>query len=228
MDYIKTQFGNIHLNDLPLVVPEPMRNKLGYAFIFFIIFIIVLLLVLYFAKKTSKYNPICTDNSIKPTLLMDMVPTAIKTYTINVYNHDTPIYLENIVLTTADGNIMNIDIKRNPFVKITKHCNGLGYMIHFQNGIDIVEIGLISHWDPLKFIQYINIDLYDFDKKVWSYSGGLYNRRENLIKIFKSEAMPQSEKTLLPSKIQSHQKGVINENDIMIVLSENDEDFLSY
>lgn len=171
MKYVKTQFGAIPIDSLPVVEDEPVQYVLLKCVVFYSI--VVLILLLFVASNKNKVIVIKKEKSDKTTIRLD---------SLSVYNPNNPIKLENIILIDTSNNLINIDITQNKFVKIYKKFNGLMYTIDLEQEIEIKEIGFIS--DINEFITYINVDAYLNGKQTWNFCNHLKNTRENFIKLY--------------------------------------------
>lgn len=231
MNYVKTQFGNIHINDIPLVVPESTNSKFRSSFIFFSIFIIATIIFLYvieWAPNPHKKERIVIEGFTNKIL------TTVKASSIDVYSDE--LYLENIVLITADNNVINIDVLKDKYVTMTKNGDDTIYSLDFKAELKIKEIILISDDDPDKYIKHVNIDLHnrmqvrdDLGSKVWEYSAFLPNLRENSILISKQvfKATDWADDTL-GSADDTTKKIIMNETQLALTLTESDETYSSY
>ena len=226
MTYVKTQFGNIHIDDIPIVLHETTGSKFKHALMFFSI-IVIIIIIMYMNYKPCRYESKNEEIVLKKS--SNNILTSVKATMIDVYDIDD-IYLENIIIVTTDDNIINIDILRNKYVKTIQNNNETIYSLDFKSELDIKEIIIISDKDH--YIDHINIDLINRGEKVWEYSGFLQNRRENSIMIskqifkygqYKSDTLNNTAKT-------TDEKVIMNENQLSIVLSESGESdgFASY
>jgi hypothetical protein len=237
MKFVQTQFGNVHINDLPVVIAEPISYKFGKAVMFFIVLIIIILIFFYMTNWSMNES----ENIPAVEPFTNSYLTSVKADSIRVYNDEQQIVLENIVICTSDGNLFNIGTDNsvggviNKFVKIQPRGNGIMYSIDFDKSFDIKEIILIS--PPAVFNSHVNIDLYCSEKynmqKVWNYSGYLKDRRDNSIKIAKSTFadtitladVPMIEREDLCPK---EQYIIANENILALRLTEDSEEYVSY
>lgn len=232
MIHIKTQFGYIPIDELPVVGPEPLSHKFSKSMIFFGIIIIIIFIFFYSSNcKINKQERV----KVITESLVDKVRTSISASSIDVYNLKQPIKLENILIITSDNNMLNIDTDLsdddsiNKFVRIIRKGNGTLYSIDFGKSLDIKEVVLIT--PPTQFIPHINIDLYNLEKnnttKVWSYSNYLQRRRDNSISITKM--MPSDKTPLIElADLDPSQKIITNENMMALAITENDEEYVSF
>lgn len=224
MEYIKTKFGNIHLNNIPIVRDEPFTYKFNKAMMFYSIIILILFIII----SMIVFNDKPVKMHIDP--ILQQQHSSIKMSVIDVYNYNEKINLENIILITTDNNLINIDIKHNAFVKHNDIQSGNIYTINLQQEYVIREIMLIS--DAYKYITSVNIDLYNLtknNKKVWEYSGYLKDTRENSIQISKLVLNHHKiEPELLSDNATTTEVITMNEDNLMLKLSENGEEYKSY
>lgn len=225
MEYVQTQFGNIHISDLPIVIPEPFKHKFGRSAIFFSVIIIILFSIIYLANWYVPHNkPVC----IKIDALTKKIPSVVKADTVMVYNPKTKMRLENILIITADNNLINID-KTNPRFLTSQQMIGSRFMINLGNEYDIKSITLISDIEPCNYIKLVNIDLLKGGSKVWEYCGYLADRRENTIPIL-TNVFDSSDQDIQMLELDEvdNSKLVINETELALQLNENDEKYVSH
>lgn len=232
MNYVKTQFGNIHINDLPVVVPQTTDNKVKSSLVFFSV--IILLIVIFFHVVKWALNPHKKEKIIVSGFT-DKVPITIAATNICVYDANE-LFLENIVLITSDDNVLDINVLDNAYVKkIKTDCNTV-YTLDFQAELNIKEIILISSDDPINYITHVNIDLYNYNTvndmygpKVWEYSSFLPGMRENSILISKQVYKPSGwHVQKLSDARTSTEKIIMNENELALTLTETSENYTSY
>jgi hypothetical protein len=228
MTYVKTQFGNIHINDIPIVVPETFGSKFKIAIIFFSIIVIIILIFMYNAEWDEPEE----IDSIDIESFTNKILTNVKASSIDIYENDD-IYLENIVIITTDNNLIDIDVLRNKYVKTMQTDTGTIYSIDFKSELDIKEIILIS--DENHYINHINVNLFNDGAKVWEYSGFLPGARENSIMISKQIFKPTLWKSnaesidVMDTTDASDKKIIMNENQLSVQLSEDGNDkFIAY
>lgn len=142
MDYVKTQFGNIHMNNIPVVTQQTVNSKTGSAFIFFSIFIIIIIIFIYFIDFNTNVDK---KEQIIVESFTNKVATVVRASSINVYDTDE-IFLENIIFVTSDDNIINIDVLTDKFVKIIKKGESIMYTLDFKDELAIKEI---IWWRPM-------------------------------------------------------------------------------
>jgi hypothetical protein len=233
MNYVKTQFGNIHINDIPVVTQQTTDSKLNSAFMFFGVIVLIIIVFLYVIKWAP--NPYKKERVVVKGFT-DKVATTITATNIDVYDTDE-LYLENIVLVTADDNIIDINVLKNAYVQVIKKDDGILYSLDFKAELEIKEIILISSEDPAKYISHINIDLYNYGNKsdinpsakVWEYSAFLPNLRENSILISKQVFKPSDwHVQTLSTGGSTTEKNIRNERELSLTLTENSECYTSY
>lgn len=232
MEYIDTQFGKLHLSQLPVVAPEPLDKKFMKSMLFFSFIIICLLFILYLqwnVPHNAKMD--VTDRMNLKTVKTDVNATSI--HITNVVSKH-PV-LENIVILTKDGNMLNF----RPSV-LQK-----GYKVDFGESLDITEITLITGKSPCNYITNLDIALYNVthngEIRVWEYSGPLMDKSENTIYISKmyydmdSEILdePLADKDNYSSNKSNksnkpNEKMISIENELAISLTEHDEKYVSY
>lgn len=233
MNYVKTQFGNIHINDLPLVVPQTTNSKFKTALLFFSIIVVILIIFLYVIRWSP--DPQRKEKVVVESFT-DRVASSVKASAIDVYD-DEEIHLENIVLITTDNNIIDINVFTNKYIKIVKKDAGVMYTLDFTDEIEIKEILLISDADPENYIKHVNIDLHNYlaitdvhaGSKVWEYSGFLPNLRENSLLISKQvfKASDWHVATLSDAP-NTTQKIIANERELSLILTEETETYTGY
>lgn len=217
-EYVETANGRIHRRDIPMVIDEPLNNKINKSLIFFSIIIIIVLIFVYMANKTVIKNKIKKE---KIFMRSNKETFEVLADSIEVYNENEIIDLENIVLIESSNNVINIDIRN---VSKTKKGQGVLYSFDFEQELNIKEIILIS--SEFKFISFVNIDLYNEDVRVWEFSDYLNRRKENSIYISKDIYVPDSwQPEKLTEVANPDQKIVKNENELFLKITEFDENY---
>lgn len=231
-EYIKTQFGTIPIDYVPVVEPESTKSILTKCTLFYSIIIAILIIMFILVPIQSK--PKQVEFSKTNQYMTNGMDTYITIDAVSVYNPDEPIPLENIVLIDKDNNIINIDITQNKAVKIYKYFKGLMYDIDLGVDMNIMQIGLISDRDY--FIKYASIDLLLDGKKVWDFSGYLQNTRENFIQLtefafdftIEEPLLSRVAATVPNDPIQNKEILLTNEKILGIHLKEQDENYIEY
>lgn len=226
MEKIDTIYGKLNLSELPLVSPEPMGRKFFKSMLFFSVIVLILLTILYY-RWEPQHN---VKVSIKKDMSLKTVKTNVKATSIYLQNvvSKKPI-LENIVIVATSGNMMNF----RPTA-----LSGGAFKVDFGETLDISDIVLITGKSPCNYITYLDITLYNTtsngEERAWEYSGPLLNKSENVIHISKMYYSPPAKEEILddsdPSNIigKTDKKLIINENALMLSLTEDDEDYVSY
>ena len=229
MKYVKTGYGVLPIADIPIVTDEQDVSKLAKAAIFYGIIIIVLIFFIYLSFYADQQNNKGTVTDMLNTSNLRKVFNTEKIDAIDVYCPFEHIFVENIVLQTADDNIINIDTANNSYVDIYEKKNGLMYSIQFNYEIEIKSITIIS--DEQRFINHISIDLFNRGKKVWEFNGKLADRRENVVYITQAAVPIRAKEPLEEYNIElmsEKAKTVINEDALMVQLTEDDEKYMSH
>lgn len=224
MNYVRTQFGDIHMDDIPIVTQQTVDSKINTALVFFSIVIILIVLYIYFTDcKPIVHGPeLIIVEGLSNKVLITQKASSISCTIAD----DTP--LENIVLITSDSNVIDIDILKNKFVTIVKHNDIVVYGLDFKKELDIKEIILISSDDPDQYIKHVSIDLVGNTGKVWEYAAFLPYLRENSISISKEVIKPvEMPIEMLGDAYDSGKKTIMNDN-LAMTLTENDENYVSY
>lgn len=233
MNYVKTQFGDIHIRDLPLVTQQTTNDKFKTAFMFFSIIVIVLIIFLYIIEW-----PVSAQHNTKKLNIENFtnkVTTSVVASAIDVYADD--LQLENIILITTDNNIIDINIFTNKYIKVAKKEDSIMYSLDFTDELEIKEIILISDADPDNYIKHVNIDLHNYlaisdihaGSKVWEYNALLPNLRENSILISKQVFVVSDwHVNTLSNAPNGTQKIIANERELSLTLTENSEEYSSY
>lgn len=226
MEHVKTIFGTIPISALPVVETESQNSMLFKCMVFYSIIAIILLVI--FLQTSPKSKNIDIPNEIN----FNKFESHILADSIEVYNPNEQIYLENIILIDTSNNLINIDITQNPHVKIYKKFNGLSYQINLGSAMEIKEIGFISDID--RFIKYVNADMHLQGKKVWSFCGYLEDKRENFLKLSeylfdftKPEAIVEKPTSFTPSD-QKKEILITNDHILGIKLMESSECYVNY
>lgn len=233
MQYVKTSVGQIAINDLPVVKNESFTIKFSKSMLFF--GIIILIVLIYYISVNWTCNKI-DHTKVVIESMCNKIHTSVQSTSMDLYHLDQTIILENVVIITADNNMINIDTsttdddKINPFVKVFQKGSGALYHIDFQTTLDIKEIVLIS--PPDDFIPRISIDLFGTDStKVWTYTGNLRDRRDNTIRITKLKmdiSKPVPEDIMELADLDPNRKIVINERELAISLRESGDEYVSH
>jgi len=237
-EYIKIGSETLPINELPLVIDEPIEHKLGKAVIFYSVVIVILCLLIWISWISRPVEKKC-----KIKKLLGTTSDKIKMTSFDIYCQYEPIKIDNIILNTTDQNIIDIDIITNEHVEIIKFKNGLLYSFDFGFELEVENITIIS--DEYKYIKHINIDLFNDGKKVWEYKDILPYQRENTILISTPNIMPllpYSVDTInlnngMPShnleeyddkKMADKGKYIINDKYLQIQLSEDSEKYTNF
>lgn len=189
MDYVELANGRVPILGLPLVRNEDISSKFYKSVLFFMIVIMIFLLFIAL-MPVNKSDSIPSNGELAQYAKYQ---TTVNASAVDVYCARDRIFVENIILVTdyqGKENMINIDTLENEFVEIAPRYDGLSYYINLGREYKIKSIIIIS--DRYKHIDHINIDLYcgtdnvvGAQKKVWEFSGPLYNRRDNIIPITK-------------------------------------------
>lgn len=223
MEYINTEFGKLRLDEIPIVEQEPMNKKFFKSMIFFSVIIIILLIILY-----KQWNPPHNAKVLtKPNINLKTVKSHVNATSILLQNiiSEKPV-VENIVINTVSGNMINF--------KPISLQNG-SFKVDFGETLDISNIVLITGKSPCNYITNIDINLYEIthngENKIWEYSGPLMDKSENTIHISKMYYNPEEKIIKTPNLPIPHkfdEKIIANINELAILLSENEEKYISY
>ena len=222
--YVQTQFGKLPIGEVPLIDKEMVCSKVGKLSFFFVVIIILLLIFIYMVEWYP-HHTVKKDVYIKAPF--KTIEDHVIITSLDVYNIDQEILVENIVLITTDNNVINVDTIQNNDLMVIRKQNGLLYTIDFKQELDIKEIIIISN--ERQFINHININLFNEKKLVWSYCGYLLDRRENTIpitKIFFPEPVAPVELEEYDENKVNHL--VVNEEALALRLTEDSECYVSY
>jgi hypothetical protein len=238
--WIDTEYGKIHINDIPLVETESDRDKLLKCIIFFAFVIVVIILVLYLASRAQPKEGFLSDSESSESdysdLLMRDVTGSMRATSVKLFNLHKRLPLKNVVIITTDGNVINYnmwDKRSDPKSKYNVRDYMYGdtqvYLVNFRGELDIHMIYLISHAD--QYIEHINVDLLYGDVPVWHYSGKLNPEQFNKIAVTNYQVNPsirQSVPVFQPLEITDlpEKKLVINEGSLAIQISERDERYV--
>lgn len=220
MSSVRTRFGDVHIDDIPIVVPEPLTNKIKSSIVFFGILIIMICIVIFIMPRDRPYK----KHVLMLPKMLSSSKTSVVINSITVSNFNTLIDLENIVLITVNGNVINIDVKRNPYIVAKAHGQGIAFSLNLQSEYEVKEIVLIS--SETNYIHNVNVDMYLHGPKVWEYSGSLEDRRENVIHI--NELLVKPNKTQKTFRCKKNDKLITNEHEMALVLSADGDSYSTY
>jgi hypothetical protein len=225
MEFIDTKFGKLRLDQLPVVKPEAVEQTFLKSMLFFSI-IIIILLIIFSIQWNTPHNVKVT---VKDRMNLKTVKTNVKATSIYLQNivSKNPT-LENIVVITTSGNMMNFRPTALPGA----------FRVNFGETLDIKDIVLITGKLEENFITNLDITLYNVtsngEETVFEYSGPLLDKSENTIHISKVYYSPLENEILDESpdltsvKHKFDEKIIANENELAIQLSETDEKYVSF
>lgn len=180
-DYIDTQNGIIHFSDIPIVKKEKMINQ---RFLLFLVVIVIFVIVLiynvnYYADKRDAAEHIKKDF----IFIKNKPPADVKIRKLNIYNPDLIINISNVILLDNMGNIIDIDIKRNYFVKKYYNKTGFLYSIDLGKELNIKELIIVQEMTGYIYpSNIIYLDAYDNDETIiWRHYGVLQDKKYNKI-----------------------------------------------
>jgi hypothetical protein len=229
--YVKTRFGNIPVEDIPVVQEEDLTSKLFKSAIFFAIIVVILctFIYLFYSSNYDKNKPktqVTIDKSEK-------IYKAVKADAIKIYNYNEDISLDNFSIITTEGNIFNIN-KSNKNLKIYTKYSGIMYSMDLGSEMEIKQV-VISSGD-VRPNKYYNIELLNNDKKVWEYSGKLEIKPYTTIETYIESDSPvsitdiknqrlENLKKLYAHSLNSTTRIITNESELQLLLTQDDEQY---
>lgn len=233
--WIDTEYGKIHISDIPLVETESDTDKLIKCIAFFVFIIVVIIIVLYLMGNGNDTQYEKFSNIENEPLMLD-VTGSIKATSIKLFDMHKELPLSKVIIITTDGTVINYNIeykntdtKSKYSIKNYMYGDTQVFAIRFRTEFDIDKIYVVSNTD--KFIEHINVDLLYNEVPVWHYSGKLNPEQYNKIEVTNKQINPDirhsipmpplTEVTDLPPK-----KLIINESSLAIEITENDERYV--
>jgi hypothetical protein len=173
MKYVKTQFGSIPIEDLPLVQSEPIHSKLSTLIIFSITVVIIIMILNLLLPKGKR----CFAADIPAPKFQASVAAA----RIDICIPLTSILDKVVFIIKSQNGPALVEFRRSEMTLLkVRNPRFMMYSINFT--AEIMQIILVSV--PGRYVTYADIAIFnDRGTKVWKFSSEINIAKENYITI---------------------------------------------
>jgi hypothetical protein len=245
--FIQLDLGKIDINSVPILETESEGEKLVKVFILFAFIITVILIILYLTDCNKPYEKHNSRQNLNEYLQpqMESMDGSIKATSIKLFANTNKLLLNNVIVTTTDGAVINYntqnpnDIKSQISVKKYSYNNKDVYLINLQAENEIKHMYIISDSNPHNYIDHLYIDLMFNEVPVWHSTNSFgKNQQVNEVRVktdyinpmsnaaYSVRAMPET--PLLERADIPGEKIIINENGLAVQLSPDNDGYVSH
>ncbi len=244
-DYVETKFGKIHRSDIPYVTMEPSSFKIIKACLFYSIFVIVFAVIIYtiYLHHNAKINECSAKETYLRTASIGVkkISSPVEMSQIKIFNFSESLPIEHIILIDMNNNVIDIDVKRNYFIKRSRiGLENRGELLDVDLGSAILVKEIVVLVDPDILFSSgtgtglsIMLELYNFENKVWTHFDVL-RKKETTIKTYyevlnvPTEPYNSNESYEIIKNGRNREILISNENTLAIKLREFDETYGGY